>query len=65
LSFCSFLSGGVGIELRVLHLLDKCATTWAMSPALFALVYFSYRVPHFFPRLMLDHDVSSYLHPRV
>jgi hypothetical protein len=35
-----FFSGGTGFELRTLHWLGRCSTTWAMPPAIFALVIF-------------------------
>jgi hypothetical protein len=38
----------LGFELRALHLLGKCSTTRATSPALFSFSYFSDKVLHFF-----------------
>jgi hypothetical protein len=32
----------LGFELRVLYLLDRCSTAWAMPPARFAVYFFKH-----------------------
>jgi hypothetical protein len=49
----------LGFEFRALSLLGRWYSTWTMPPALFALDYFSDRVLHFLPGLVLDCNICT------
>jgi hypothetical protein len=53
--------GGTGFELRALPLLGRCSTTWAMLPALFALVIFQIG-SHIFTWAVLDYNLIYISH---
>jgi hypothetical protein len=58
--FCIFLAW-LGLELKVLCLLVKHFTTWAMPPALFSLIIFEIE-SHFLPRPVILLFYTSHCH---